>query len=73
MKHNIFAYGFIDDNDDKQMDLKGRCGTGANICRGNHSQSGNYGTGADMKTIFRKSQTCNGYLFDYYNTTTSID
>ncbi|KAH9510911.1 Peptidyl-prolyl cis-trans isomerase fkbp8, variant 3 [Dermatophagoides farinae] len=71
MKHNFFAYGFIDDSN-MVIDLKGRC-SGTNICRGNHSDSGNYGAGADMKTIFRKSQTCNGYLFDYYNTTTSID
>ncbi|XP_027194351.2 alpha-tocopherol transfer protein-like [Dermatophagoides pteronyssinus] len=74
MKHNFFAYGFIDDNN-MIIDLRGDRCTSANICRSNnHSNSGNYiATGADMKTIFRKSQTCNGYLFDYYNTTTSID
>lgn len=68
MKRNFFDYGFTDAN--MVVDMKGKC-SGANICRGNYSDS-NF-SGADMKTLFRKSQTCNGYLFDYYNTSTSID
>lgn len=32
---------------------------------------GRGGGGTDMLTLFRKSQTCNGYLFDYYNISTS--
>ena len=63
MNENFQEYGFVSNeptNDTKCI----------NICRGKYSESAY--TGTDMKSLFRKSQTCNGYLFDYYNTA-SVD
>lgn len=63
MKANFTDYGFISD----EIVANSNC---INLCRGKYSDSGY--NGSDMKTLFRKSQTCNGYLFDYYNTA-SVD
>lgn len=43
--------------------------TAGAICRGRYSEIDS----GDVKNLFRKSQTCNGYLFDYFNTSTSVD
>lgn len=48
-----------------------KCGMPIGVCGTSHTRNGFGPSGTDMRTLFRKSQTCNGYLFDYYNISTS--
>lgn len=74
-------YGCVPLNQPTTPTAAGKCGTPS--CGSRYSTvdepgilgpniDGTSPGGGDMKSIFRKSQTCNGYIFDYYNST-SID
>lgn len=68
MKKNFLDYGLIKNDLINEIYNGSKC-SGAKKCLGSSSNS----EATYPSAVFRKSPTCNGYLFDYYNSSTSID